>query len=174
VPLATEAIKRETRLDEQVREREEAIARGEARKETGGVSRTKLADALKEESIVSAELKEIRRQLGNFTNVIVGLEKSAKATTKPEAIAAFEKRLKDARKNLEAKGLVEKEKALVDKLTELKKVGVGVERALEVIGPKAGRENRTSVKGPPLTPEQTAARKAAAKQRKLLNEDFEH
>ena len=174
VPLATEAIKRETRLDEQVREREEAIARGEARKETGGVSRTKLADALKEESIVSAELKEIRRQLGNFTNVIVGLEKSAKATTKPEAIAAFEKRLKDARKNLEAKGLVEKEKALVDKLTELKKVGVGVERALEVIGPKAGREQRTNVKAPALTAEQVAARKAAAKQRKLLNEDFEH
>ena len=174
VPLATEALKRETRLDEQVREREEAIARGEARKETGGVSRTKLADALKEESVVSADLKEVRRQLGNFTNVIVGLEKSAKSTTKPEAKAAFEKRLADARKNLEAKGLLEKEKALVDKLTELKKVGVGVERTLEVLGNKPEREQRTNVKTSALTPEQVAARKAAAKQRKLLNEDFEH
>jgi hypothetical protein len=43
-----------------------------------------------------------------------------------------------------------------------------------VVGNKPGREQRTSVKGPPLTPEQTAARKAAAKQRRLLNEDFEH
>jgi hypothetical protein len=171
VPSETAALRREKSLEAQTKAADELAQKAMSKEKTSPATRTALVDALRQESKVAADLKEVRSQIKKVTNVVTGLAKAVKDSTKPALKKSFETRLENARKAKQA--LVEKEMVLAEKYADLRKVGVGVERSLEVVGNKPGRERRVKVKSVPLTPEQEAARKAATAQTRTLNNDFQ-
>jgi hypothetical protein len=117
--------------------------------------RQKLGEALKQESELNKQLKALQAEQGKLFKAKESIEK-ALATAKTEKNKKhWQARLEETRTAIDAADFANREKSLKTQLEELAKVGVKVERVLEVAGNRPGREN----KGAPLRTGKTVADK---------------
>ena len=150
VPLATEIIKRETQEERRRATVEELKEKKATELERAG-QKSEREKLLQKESALNKQLTQIRAQMGAAIKQRKTIENNIAKARKENTKAKWEAALKEHDKKFNLAKLEKAEQKVKDQLAEVSPQGVKTERALEVIGPKAGRENRTRVKGERVT-----------------------
>ena len=136
--------------ERQQREKADVVARGEGalrQKE----NRITVADMLKRESELNKQLKNVRTEIAQAIAKKEKLENAVARAKTEKTKAANQAKLDAFVKENGIAELLKREQVLVSGINEVKAVGAKAERALTVLGPKAGRENTTKVPDGPKT-----------------------
>lgn len=150
VPLATEVMKRETQEERRLAAVEE-LKEKKATQLERAEQKSEREKLLQKESALNKQLKQIRDQMGAAIKQRKTIENNIAKARKENTKAKWETALKEHDKKFNLGKLETAEQKVKDELADVAQYGVKTERALEVIGPKAGREQRTRVKGERVT-----------------------
>jgi len=168
----TRAERAEKKLAQQAQEREDVIARGESQRQEKE-NRVSLQDARKRESELNTQLKSVQKELGKVTKEKASLEKAITNAKTEKGKTHWQTKLDAFVKEHSIEDLLKREQVLKSGLEQVKDIGVKAERALVVLGNKAGRETTTKVKGVEKTAEEKELARIRAAHERAIAKSFE-
>ena len=163
----------EKKVAQQKQEREDVIASGESRVREKE-HRVALQDALKRESELNKQLKNVRGELAKTVKEKDSLEKAVANAKTEKGKKHWQDKLDEFNEKNSIDDLLKREQVLKSGIDQLKDVGVKAERALTILGNKAGRETQTRVKGPEKSPEDRERARLERARAKDIKSSFDH
>lgn len=159
----------EKKVAQQKQEREDVIARSEPQQ-----NRLKLEDALKRESELNKQLKNVRGELAKTVKEKDSLEKAVANAKTEKGKKHWQDKLDEFNEKNSIDDLLKREQVLKSGIDQLKDVGVKAERALTTLGNKAGRETQARVKGPEKSTEDRERARLERARAKDIKSSFDH
>ena len=163
----------EKKVAQQKQEREDVIARGESQVREKE-HRVSLQDALKRESELNKQLKNVRGELAKTVKEKDSLEKAVANAKTEKGKKHRQDKLDEFNEKNSIDDLLKREQVLKSGIDQLKDVGAKAERALTILGNKAGRETQTRVKGPKKSPEDIERAELARERAEAIKSSFDH